>query len=202
MFKIITVFILSIVGLFANAPFYQNFSFNTNIKDIDLTSYTQVNGFKYGISEGFIFEKDTVYENEPVKLILSFTEAGNLNMFFFYKEENKFQNNMKISEESKFGKGRIFFNGENKEFNLNEEEAFQKEITSKELNFYDGGENAFKVSATYVINDKKGEPHFAVTKMKQCVSKMKHKDCVSCEYIEGHDTNINCVTNIIYHKLF
>lgn len=57
MFKIITVFILSIVGLFANAPFYQNFSFNTNIKDIDLTSYTQVNGFKYGISEGFILKK-------------------------------------------------------------------------------------------------------------------------------------------------
>lgn len=195
-----TLFLLMLgLSLYAQ-PFFETFSFQTNIKDVDLKTYNQSDGKEFGLDGGFIFERDDVYDGEKVKRVLKFNDKGNLDMFFFYKKENVFKNDIKISTPSKFGKAILAFNQDEKHYNLNQEKEFEKDLNMLELKLYEG-ENGLRILTTYVVLEGKN-PSFGITKMKQCINKIKHKECGTCEYIEGHDNDLECVTNTLYHKLF
>lgn len=188
---------------FAN-PFYENFRFDTKIEEVDLKDYTQVENAKYSLSKGYVFEKDVVYLGQNMKQVLKFSEAGVLDMFFFINESKHFEDNLNEAPEEnmKFAKGRVELGNNFYDFSYEEQVFFGLKISDIELDFYNTKQQ-LKVNSMYIKgadNIKDFEKTYAITNMKICSAKDKHKECSQCEYLEGMDTDVNCVNKYIYHK--
>lgn len=177
-----------------------------DISKFDLSLFTKGNSNNYKIGSGDIYEKNIIYKNKEMKEVYLF-KKNKLSFIFIYDKEDQNPIDIEIEEKGniKFVKGYIKTDENEEQFNYKEKNDYYGMLNVKLNEILSSMSKNILFNTTYAkkFNNKetKKEDFYGITVLKTCYLEEKHKECKSCEFIEGKTKIVSCNTLYINHVL-